>query len=452
MQTQRGNFLLQALLAMTLIFAFVPFVVQRMALRDLAAQMYATTRQIDVAQTAARIFIRENATKLPYETVVLTGNDFSDTLEPYGLPLGFVPRTPLGQDIALVLMRDEAMVTGYLEITGGNLSPVQNAELARRIGFYANVDGDTLLVGLALDEMYSDVVRRNETNLDNSAFLVDLDMGNFSLNGIKQGFARRGEFDTAEIGTLSIIGTENGKKEKSTITAIDANKAVFQSKTGESALTLTRGMMLVGNLDARTVAKFGDTGNFTSNAASVYNFSMTAGSSSFTGPSKWEVMGNVVSDNITFSVERLEIKSSLNASRGQDVYINPDALEYSSNTGISADFVAASNITLRDQTSDALMNGKTGAVVLDIRPAGTSLLPDALLDSVNNANFSIIKNPSDDTGDTVDCESVIKEIRGVYNSKSISQYLVCQYVYWQRLEQRIDITQCMLNGGTNCDK
>ncbi len=450
MQTQRGNFLLQALLAMTLVFAFVPFVVRQMASRDIDAQMYASSRQIETAQTAARIYVRENAHRLPYETVVLAGNDFTDTLEPYGLPLGFIPHTPMGQDIALVMTRDAAAVTAHLEITGGGLSDIQTAELARRIGFYANVAGDAILVGLALDEMYSDVVRRNETNLDNGAFLVDLDMGEFSLDGIKEGFARRGEFDTAEIGTLSIVGSENGKKEKSTIAAIDTNKAVFQSGTGESALTLTRGMLLVGSIDTRTVARFGDTGNFTSNAASVYNFSMTAGHTGFTGPSRWDVMGNVVSDNISFSVERLEVKSSLNASRGQDVYIS-DELEYSSNTGISTDFIAASNITLRDQTSDALMNGQSGAVVLDIRPAGTSLLPDALVDGINNRDFAIIKNPSEDTGDTVDCESIIKSFRGNYNDKSLSQYLVCQYIYWQNLERRIDIMQCMLNGGTNCD-
>ncbi len=451
MRTQRGNFLLQALLAMTLVFAFVPFVVRQMASRDMASQMYATTRQIDTAQTAARIYVRENATRLPYETITLSGNDFADTLEPYGLPLGFVPRTPLGQDIDLIITRDAGTITAYLEISGGNLTTVQIAELARRIGFYADVADDVIRVNLALDEMYSDIVHRDDANLDNSAFLVDLDMGTFSLNGIRQGFARRGEFDTAEFGTLSITGTENGKKEKNSIAAIDTNRVTFQSQTGESALTLTRGLLLVRDIDVRTVARFGDAGNFSSNAASVYNFSMTAGRTNFTGPSRWDVMGNVVSDNINFTVERLEVKSSLNASRGQDVYINPDALEFTNNTGITTDYIVASNITMRDQTSDALMKGQSGAVILDIRPAGTSLLPDALVNDINNSTFAIIDQPADDTGDTIKCEDVVKELRGVYNAKSLSQYLVCQYVYWHQLERRIDIMQCMMNGGTDCD-
>ncbi len=451
MQTQRGNFLLQALLAMTLVFAFVPFIVGRMASRDVSAQMYAATRQIDAAQSAARIYVRERGALLPYETTVFSGSDFASVLAPYGLPLGFVPRTPFGQDISLVVTRDTDAIDAHLEITGGNLTTVQMAELVRRIGFYATSVDNAILVQLTLNEMYSDVVRRNEKDLDNSAFLVDLDLGDYSLDGIRDGFARRGEFDTAEIGTLSIVGSENGKKEKNTISAIDTNRAVFQSKTGESALAVSRGALFVGDVDARTVARFGDTGNFTSNAASVYNFSMTAGRTGFTGPSRWDIMGNVVSDKISYTVERLEVKSSLNASRGQDVYINPEELEFSSRSGIETQYLAASNVTLRDQTSDALMSGSSGAVVVDIRPAGTSLLPDALLDNVNNADFSIIKDPSEDTGDMINCKEVIESVGGVYNAKSVSQHLVCQYVYWQNLERRIDIMQCMKNGGTNCE-
>ena len=103
MHSERGNFLLQALLAVGLIFAFIPFMSRQMAGRDTDTRMYATTRQVDIAQTAARIFVRENARDIPYETTVVSGNDFADMLEPYGLPLGFVPRTALGQDMSLVL-------------------------------------------------------------------------------------------------------------------------------------------------------------------------------------------------------------------------------------------------------------------------------------------------------------------------------------------------------------
>lgn len=453
MSRQNGNFLLQALLALALIFSFIPFFAGRLASRDLDSQMYAATQKVEVAQTAAQIFVRENANDLPYNTTKVSGNTFSDLLESYGLPLGFVPRTALGQDISLVINKTPLAVTAYLELSGGDLSPLQLAELARRIGFYASVSGDIITVGLALDAVYSDVVRRNESDLNNSAFLTDLDMGGYTFDNGGEIFARRGEFETAQIGTLSVFGVENGRDTRNNIESMAANLAVFQSSLGESALSLTRGTLYVNNISARTLSQFGDTGNFTSNAASAYDFAMTAGRTSFYGPLDWTVGGDVISENINFSVERLDIDSYIDASRGQDVYIDPDELEVSSRTGIEASTVIASNITMRDQTSDALNSGETGLVILDIRPSGTSVLPDVLLDGINNDAFEILAEPTSDSDKTESCRDVIAQLdnRVRYNAKSLSQYLVCQYIYWQRLEQRIDMKQCLLEGGTNCD-
>ena len=453
MSRQNGNFLLQALLALALIFSFIPFFAGRLASRDLDSQMYAATQKVEVAQTAAQIFVRENANDLPYNTTKVSGNTFSDLLESYGLPLGFVPRTALGQDISLVINKTPLAVTAYLELSGGDLSPLQLAELARRIGFYASVSGDIITVGLALDAVYSDVVRRNESDLNNSAFLTDLDMGGYTFDNGGEIFARRGEFETAQIGTLSVFGVENGRNTRNNIESMAANLAVFQSSLGESALSLTRGTLHVNNISARTLSQFGDTGNFTSNAASAYDFAMTAGRTSFYGPLDWTVGGDVISENINFSVERLDIDSYIDASRGQDVYIDPDELEVSSRTGIEAGTVIASNITMRDQTSDALNSGETGLVILDIRPSGTSVLPDVLLDGINNDAFEILAEPTSDSDKTESCRDVIAQLdnRVRYNAKSLSQYLVCQYIYWQRLEQRIDMKQCLLEGGTNCD-
>ena len=453
MSRQNGNFLLQALLALALIFSFIPFFAGRLASRDLDSQMYAATQKVEVAQTAAQIFVRENANDLPYNTTKVSGNTFSDLLESYGLPLGFVPRTALGQDISLVINKTPLAVTAYLELSGGDLSPLQLAELARRIGFYASVSGDIITVGLALDAVYSDVVRRNESDLNNSAFLTDLDMGGYTFDNGGEIFARRGEFETAQIGTLSVFGVENGRNTRNNIESMAANLAVFQSSLGESALSLTRGALHVNNISARTLSQFGDTGNFTSSAASAYDFAMTAGRTSFYGPLDWTVGGDVISENINFSVERLDIDSYIDASRGQDVYIDPDELEVSSRTGIEAGTVIASNITMRDQTSDALNSGETGLVILDIRPSGTSVLPDVLLDGINNDAFEILAEPTSDSDKTESCRDVIAQLdnRVRYNAKSLSQYLVCQYIYWQRLEQRIDMKQCLLEGGTNCD-
>ena len=447
---ERGNFLLQALLAVGLIFAFIPFMSRQMVERESDTRMYAATRQVDIAQTAARIFIRENSRDIPYDTTVVSGDDFSDMLEPYGLPLGFVPRTALGQDISLVIHKTPFAVSAYLELTGGNLSGIERAELVRRIGFYASDAQDMVRVGIELSDIYSDVVRRNEPNLESSGFLTDLDMGGFVLDNVGNLFSVRGEFGTAAFNTLSVAGIESGKKARNNIRDITATKTIFQSKAGESALTLTRGAIYADSLDVKTISRYGDTGNFIVGDTSVYELAMTAGYTGFTGPGEWNVRGNVVSNNINFTVERLDISSYLNTTRGQDVFIDADTLTYNSKSGIEVGTIYTSNITLRDQTSSALSNGASGSVLIDIRPSGTTLLPDAWVSNINNDSFEIISDSATDDGKTVDCASIIKEFEGVYNKQSLSQYLICQYVYWQRLEKRIDIKQCLMAGRSDC--
>lgn len=450
MHSERGNFLLQALLAVGLIFAFIPFMSRQIAGRDTDTRMYATTRQVDIAQTAARIFVRENARDIPYETTVVSGNDFADMLEPYGLPLGFVPRTALGQDMSLVLHKTPFSVSAYLELTGGDLTGVERAELVRRIGFYAVPVDEKIQIGIELSDIYSDVVRRNEPNFEASGFLTNLDMGTFSLNNVGNLFSVRGEFDGAQFNTLTVSGIESGKKVRNNIKDMVAQKTIFQSKTGESALTLTRGTLFADSVDTKTISMFGDTGNFVVGDTSVYELSMTAGRTSFTGPGEWNIRGNVVSNNINFTVERLDISSYLNTTRGQDVFIDADTLTYNSKSGIEVGTLYISNITLRDQTSTALNDGASGSVLIDIRPGGTTLLPDAWVSNINNDAFEIIADPKNDDGETVNCESVIKDFEGMYNKQSLSQYLICQYVFWQRLEKRIDIKQCIMAGRSDC--
>ena len=452
MHQERGNFLLQALLALGLIFAFIPFLARQMVGRNTDTQMYVATRQVDTAQTAARIFIRENVNNIPYETTVIAGNEFADVLEPYGLPLGFVPRTALGQDIALIIHKTPMSVSAYIELTGGNLSALSRAELVRRIGFYATSTDDAIQVGVELADVYSDVVRRNEPSLENSGFLTDLDMGGFTLDNGGNVFTVSGVFDSAQFNTLTVSGIEGGKKQRNNIAQITTAKAVFQSKTGESALTLSKGTLNATSVSTKTISQFGDTGSLYVGDASMYELSMTAGHTAFTGPSAWNVRGNVVSNNINFSVERLDISSYLNTTRGQDVFIDADSLTYNTKSGIEVGVLYASNITVRDQTSSALADGDTGAVILDIRPAGTTMLPDVWLSSINNDAFAIIESPSADDADVVDCKTIISDYEGVYNKQSLSQYLICQYVFWQRLEQRIDIKQCLMAGGSDCIK
>lgn len=454
MKPERGNFLLQALLSLTLVFAFIPFFARHLATRDMGAQMYTTTRQVEVVKNAAKSFIVENANSFSYGRTNIEGDKFVDTLTPYGLPIGFLTRTALGQDISLIINNDNGDISAFVRLSGGGLSVIQRAELARRIGFFAiynpnDADG-RVDIGIQLADMYSDVVRRNETNSENSGFLSDLDMGGFRLDNVANILAARATFDTIEATTIGINGAEAGRKERSGILSLTTNRTVFQTGAGEAALSLSRGLLSADSVIVRTVSKYGETGNITVGDAAVDTFDMSAGRTGFSGPEKWNVGGNIVTSRITFSVERLDVSSLINTTRGQDVYIDSDTLSYSSASGIDTGSIYTAHITLRDQTSGSLSRGGDGAVILDIRPAGASVLPDALVDSINNSAFAILSNPTDNDNKTITCDSVISQLGGKYNAKSLSQYIICQYVFWQRLEHRINVKQCLIGGGSGC--
>ena len=449
LQNQRGNFLLQALLALTLVFAFMPFFANKLSVRDNAAQMYASTEQIETAYNAAKIFLYEEKDNLPYKKQVLSGNDFSNKLENYGLPLGFIPETALKQKISLIIDKSQRGIIGYLKISGGNLSKMQTSELARRIGFYATINGSDIEVDIPVNVMYSDIVSRKETG-ENVGFLSELDMNDNSIDKTSILFARNGEFESAQINTLSLYGVESGRGKKNQISDIYANKTVFQNTDTGAALALSRGELNVSDLSLRTISKFGTAGGFESNVTSVYDFSMTEDKTSFTGPSDWLVRGSVRADNFSFTTDRLDIGSYLDASRGQDVYIDSDSLQYNTKMGVDVKNIYAANISLRDQTSYGLLNGQTGPLLIDIRPAGTSVLPDVYVDTINNDSLKIIADPKDTDGKTVSCRDIISELNGVYNSKSLAQNIICQYVFWQRLESRMNIKQCLLEDRNDC--
>lgn len=454
LHSERGNFLLQALLALTLVFAFMPFFTRRLASRDIGAQMYATTQQVETVKNAARLYVLENFDSLPYNTTVVSGNDLADLLEPYGVPLGFVARTPLGQDVSISITKNEEEVFAVVRVSGGDLSKIQRAELARRIGFYAvynpTTDSDVIEIGVPLAETYSDIVKRNERNSDVSEFLTDLDMGGFSFNNTESVFARRANFDTGVFDKLSVFGTETGRNIRNKILQINADKTIFQNESGKSSLSVVRGALNADTVFAKTVSKFGDTGNMIVVNGAVDSLNMSEGRTGFYGPEKWDVRGNVVSSRISFSTERLDVSSFINLTRGQDVYIDEEDLSYNTASGIDTAYLYSSNITLRDQTSGALQRGASGAAILDVRPAGTSILPDALIDGIDNNSLAIIAYPFQDSADTTTCKSIIEALGNTYNQKSLAQYIVCQYVFWQRLESRIDAAACIKEGKNDC--
>jgi hypothetical protein len=170
------------------------------------------------------------------------------------------------------------------------------------------------------------------------------------------------------------------------------------------------------------------------------------------------VNGSLVLENMTLSLERLEVGSLINASRGQEVYINENELTVSTKSGIETIDILATNITVRDQISSALANGGTGPVLVDVRVAGTSILPDVWVAGTSNGEMAIISDPAASNGQTTDCRTIVGTVSSraglsaqiSYNNASLLQNIVCRYVFWQRLEKRIDIKKCLMEGKGNC--
>ncbi len=451
MRTERGNFLLQALLALSLLFFFMPILTNRLITNDVDAKMYSSVHQIDAAETAARIFIRENVDSIAYGKTTIRGNDFSDLLEPYGLPLGYIPRTAFGQDIYLVINKDDSSIGGELIVNGGQITNIQIAEMVRRIGFYAAQTDNGLVVGVPLNTLYQDVVRRNEPDINNSVFLTDLDMNDFSIENTNRVLGHNLVADTANFDTLDITGNEVERNSKNKIKVLNSDKSIFQSKSGGSALALTRGALKAKSVFGKTISEYGSAGNFESESASVYSFDMTAGRTGFTGPVKWDIRGNMETERITLGVERLEVGAYLNVSSGQDVYVSgTNSISYNSNSGISVNNITASHITLRDQTSRALNAGENGAVIVDIRPASTTTLPDINVSGLNNDGYAILQNPKKDDDKTTTCRDIISSLGETYSSSSLAQHILCEYLFWERLEQRINAKQCLMAGKSDC--
>ncbi|MCL1902072.1 MAG: hypothetical protein FWG18_00400 [Alphaproteobacteria bacterium] len=465
--------MLQALLALSIIIAFMPFLVRKMSGAELSAKMAATTAQIESASRAASEYIRDNSDQLPYGVALFEHDKFVDALEPYGLPLGFVARTPFEQNISMVTIKNEEEAIAFIAIAPGKMSHAARAELSVRIGFWASEfdaedkvlrgatagwvlepdafgwkpNQNAIYVRASGASEFSEMLARRARNINDNKFHTDLNMGGYDIRAANNIAAREGNFKNVLAGDFVLSGIEDGRKMRNRFGELNIRRATFNE-----SLNVTKGVLNVKNLSTPTIAKYGEPPNLNTDTLSVYDFTMAAGRTAFAGPLVWDIRENAVLENVTLDTERLEVSGFINAARGQDVFIDEYEFTYSAKSGIEADYIAATNLTLRDQTSSALLAGGTGPVIIDIRLSGVTVLPDAEIADINNDGILIISSIDDASGATTGCRNIIGNLGAsyTYNSKSLSQNIVCRYVFWQRLERRIDLKKCLLEGKSGC--
>lgn len=471
--------MLQALLALSLVVAFMPMLVKKMSRTGLDAQMNAAVSQINSVIPAARAFGKDNADRFMYGKTEYEGKDFADALEAYGLPIGFVPRTPFGQKVTMVVTKDELDTIAWIRMSGGGVRGIDKAEIALRLGFWAGEpDGDeirgatggwnidmsafsykpmpgSVYVRVPLDGEFSDLLAVRARTPENNRMHVALNMGGRDIRGARDISAVEGRFRNILAGDMVLSGTEDGRRQRHRFGNMKIRRAVFQTKNMSNALNISRGSLSAKYVSAPSVSRYGDAGSLTGEVVSAHSFTMEEGRGGFTGPGIWDVQGNAVFHNITLSVERAEIAGFINAARGQDVFISEDGTDIINNkSGIETNVVAATAVTLRDQTSARLLAGGTGPIIADVRPAGVSVLPDAAIAGINNNDIKIIRYPLEASDVQTGCNDFIADnmygLGVTYNRESLAQNIVCRFMFWQRLEQRINMKKCLLEGKEKC--
>ena len=420
MRKQSGNFLLQALLALTLVFAFLPFLADRLSSRDMNAKLYSVKELVDTAQTAARIYLTENKDSLPYKTHIYSDADGSDknfvsTLTSYGLSFGFNPKTIFNQDIDFIIDKQkdadgQPVIDAYLKVTQGNMSKFQLAELTRMIGVYAIRNDDSIKIYVPINEAveYQEVVLRNDPT---QVFATDLDMNNYSIEG----------FSRLDVNTANVHESQFTNLTFENNVTI-GNLTVSGNVTYDKELEIKNGTLTVNGIlsNIGNVGKYGLSSNLETNDAVVKSF--TGGGSVYAR--KWSIASDVSADKLGVSTENLNLHNTTlkGVLETETIYVS----------------------TIKDQHDFESQNAN------NVNPGELMTFSDFKIFGFNWETMPIIKyrygyntNPG-----TESCKDIIQNWVEVKNvpSTSVIGMILCKYIMLERLERRIKAYFCYQSG------
>lgn len=457
MRKQSGNFLLQALLALTLVFAFLPFLAGKLSSRDMTNKLYSAKEIIDTAQIAARIYLTENIDSLTYKKHVYSDADdlppsdknFVKTLEMYGLPLGFRAKTIFNQNIDFIIdktdVNGQPMVDAYLKINQGDMSKYQMAELARMIGFYAvkikegNKDYIKVYVPTTEEETeFQDIVLRNEP-ANAGGFNADLNMNSNNI------------WNVSKMGKdFSLTATVHGQGIFTDLTfdgsvAIDdlnvANNVVFRGTLETSGNITAFNILNGGNIGSS------EDGPVTSISTTTADVSTLAGSNAALYAKYWDVKGGVEATKTTF-----QNIATLNLN-GVTIKI-PKSCGAGTNCDVSVETLRVSGIKTHSQWGENVGGGYDVTYRMD--PSETLDFYDLEINldwtgEYNGiiSNNGIIFNEYHNTNNQVTaCADILSNINNIpsVSANSIVGAIACKYIFLRRLERRIKTYLCFTKG------
>jgi len=490
LQKQSGNFLLQALLALTLVFSFMPFVAQKLSDRDSGAKMYAAKKSIETVYDAARSYLYDNKDSIPYSPDGKTpeswgNNTLVNKLKPYGLPEGFVPKTALDQSIRLDVLKkvgenDKPVVSAKIVVTPNEKKPLkeyQVAELSRMIGFFASPSGENntdITVFVPVDVLYTDIVMRNETN-SQIGFLTELNMGGHSIRDAQDVFATSGEFDDVYTKKLHVTGSTDDLLKN--VTKIqNVKNATFSVNSGcghNTALSIASGGQVdVTNAYVTSVGETGSLANLSAGSASVGKLNFTEDGAGFVSGAG--AVLDVYSLNIpdgTLTIASSGSGSNATLSVGNTLYAvgksNLQSIELANsgmyignaiiNYGSNGPYIKHVNMPLSNNNTLSVLDNATPQFVINL--AGISQFADITFSSGvfgGTESYAFINyilptmNPEALLA-AITCENVLTANSAfnqsyTYNSKSLAQLLACEYIFFRRLEHRINYKLCCIRG------
>ncbi len=474
-KTIAGDFLFEALLMLTIVIAFMPMMVQKLADRRTLQENVAMQRQVENVYQSTKLFLATEEDSMPEGRTILDKDLLVRVLEPYGLPIGFKPITPLGHPISVIIANNPGGTLVLIDVDASKhrLSGFRRIEIAQRLGFYgATLDEDTgLLVGatgaweedpttynlkLAEDHIYmkvpseseiSELLSRRKTGSSSqSAMQTTLYMGGHDIQNVAKVEAMTGNFDNVSTKVLRVDGTEESRR-TNTIGRMSFNSVFFQNQDlSGNALDISRQALMANVMSVKDISVHGDPGVLTADLVSVYEYKQADVSpQSFSGPAVWNIRENASFTNFRFyDVDSLEIKSYLHVPRPVETETEDGVVLY----GIETEKLYAGHITVQDQNYQALAERSDESLsVLSIRLASESRLPDVYLTSIDNGKILIPRGVHDQTGATQTCENYMYDLGYTYNKNSLSQYLVCTYAYYIRIQKRLDIMNCLINEG-----
>ena len=460
MQKQRGNFLLQALLAVTLSFVFMPFFASKLAVRDMNAKMHSVTKQVEYVYEATTNYLRENKNNLNYGETEYADKELVEVLRQYGLPLGFRNETIFGQNMALNIIKKDDYIGASIKIRGGELSDMQTAELIRRMDFYARDEGNGMIsVFVPVDSSltsYTDIVLKEEP--EDGIFLSELKMDGHDIDGLGglgseftmdgTNGAEGGIFELGDFRKITVVTSdaEKWKNEFKAFSYVGSTDVYGPLNINGTDLNVTN--MTVNYISASKAEKEGEDHkvfmpSLNAGILNAKNFMMISDSANFTAPEKWkEIAHNIRAVDYT-----LRINPSDDTKEGMHVYsdivVTPDNTPFDAdkrNAGIETDELIAEHIVVGQSDIVQLKEGTQSNVILNISLAGQSEFQDLYVEDIDNDKLRIIKNPQGTSAEGQYCAELFPEKGGnamKYDKRSLAQHIICQYLFWETLEHRI---------------